>query len=57
MITSDRNVFLAAHVTEQVKEALRKEARDKGLSMSLLAYAAVAEMLRKRGYDIREDIP
>ncbi len=56
MITSDRNVFLAAHVTEQVKEALRKEARDKGQSMSFLIYVAISKMLRKRGYDIREDV-
>ncbi len=56
MITSDRNVFLGAHVTKHVKEALKKEARDKGLSMSLLVSITLSKMLRKRGYDIREDV-
>jgi len=36
MITSDRNIFVGAHTTLEVKERFRKEADRRKLSMSAL---------------------
>ena len=55
MITSDRDEFLGAHTTEEVKEALEKERQRTGKSVSKLVHEAVARDMRERGYKIKED--
>lgn len=58
MITSMRFHFIGFHVTKQVRDALRRRAKDHGISVSLLLYRIVLdhfnmkdeieEMLRER---------
>lgn len=43
MIISDRDVFVGAHVTDEVKEKLREEAARRKMSMSAL----IAEIVEK----------
>ncbi len=50
MIISDRRVFVGAHVTETVKEALREEAKKRQVSMSLLVSLSIIEGLERRGH-------
>ena len=52
MITSDRNQFLAAHVTVPVKAALRTEAAKRGVSLSRLVFEFLNATLRQLEYDV-----
>jgi hypothetical protein len=45
MITTDRDVFVGAHVTFETKEALREEAERRNVSMSLLVSTIIEEWL------------
>lgn len=45
MITGDRYVFLGAHLTPEVKKALREESIRTGKSMSLLVHEYVEAKL------------
>lgn len=45
MIISNRDVFLGAHVTPQVKAAIRREAFRRGVSMSEFVYQILEEKL------------
>ena len=54
MITTDRNVFVGAHVTKAIKDALKEEARRSQVSMSLLMYLLIVEGLERRGYKQEE---
>lgn len=49
MIRSDRNCYVAAHVTRRVKEALRYQAKASGVSQSEFIFAAVTEKLMTSG--------
>lgn len=51
MITSDRNEYIATHVTRLVKDALDLEAHLRKVSRSKLIYEALLEYLKRRGYD------
>jgi len=44
MITSDRNIFIAAHVTQTVKDYLRQLSLETGKSVSAL----ISEMLTEK---------
>lgn len=44
-VRSDRTIFLGVEVTDEVKEALRVEAKRRGLSMSSLTSTTLQEML------------
>jgi plasmid stability protein len=46
MITTDRNHFIGAHVTSEVKKALRKRAADERRSMSELIHETLEEKLQ-----------
>jgi len=48
MITSDRNVFLGAHVTKEVKLALVKASYEKNMSMSQLVHIILKKALLKK---------
>lgn len=52
MIRSDRNKFLAAHVTAPVKAALRAEAAKRGVSVSRLVFELLTSKLRQLGHDV-----
>lgn len=54
MITSDRCVFVAAHVTQPIKDTLRRMAAKRGRSMSEFISEAVEEKLQR---EIAEDVP
>lgn len=54
MITSDRNVQIAAHVTLEVKEAVRDVARREGLSMSEYVFVALKQKLERDGVDLKQ---
>lgn len=43
---SDRTIFLGVEVTDEVKEALRVEAKRRGVSMSSLTSVTLQEMLK-----------
>ncbi len=45
MITSDRNIFIGAHVTEKVKQAIIKESYKSKVSMSLLIFSILEDAL------------
>lgn len=49
MIRSDRNCYVAAHVTRRVKEALRYQAKASGVSQSEFISDAVTEKLTTSG--------
>jgi hypothetical protein len=55
MITSDRRVFVGAHVTEAVKDALREEAKKRQVSMSLLVSLSIIEGLERRGHKLENE--
>ena len=55
MITSDRNKFLAAHVTAPVKQALRDEAAKRGISVSKLVFELLAAKLRQLGHELPKE--
>jgi plasmid stability protein len=46
MITTDRNEFIGAHVTPEVKQALRKRAADEKKSMSELVHETLERQLK-----------
>lgn len=52
MITTERNILIAAHVTQGVKEAVRAEAKRAGLSMSEYVYVALIQKLKNDNVDI-----
>jgi predicted HicB family RNase H-like nuclease len=54
MITTNRNQFIGAHVTESVKNALRIEAKRQKISMSEFISAAVTLTLLKYGHKVVE---
>jgi len=54
MIISDRDVFVGAHLTPDVKEALRAEATAQKTSMSELVFKAIVQMLRAKGHKVSE---
>jgi hypothetical protein len=54
MITTERNTFIGAHLTPEVKEAMREEARRQQISMSKLLYRFSVEKLKSLGYTIKE---
>lgn len=53
MITSERDIFVGAHVTIDVKVALRIEARRRNITMSRLVYDLLAKCLRESGHQIK----
>jgi len=55
MILSDRDVYTAAHLTAEVKEALRVFAREQRKSMSAVIFEAVQEKLQKEGVKIEKE--
>lgn len=54
MITTERNVMIGAHVTPQIKDALREESRVREISMSRLVYQLLHESMLKLGYKVRD---
>jgi|GEM_PF-5119265 predicted transcriptional regulator len=63
MIMSDRDVFAGAHVTPEVKDALRQLSLKQNKSMSALIYEAIKDKLAKEGVEVtrassnEEDVP
>ena len=55
MITSDRNKFLAAHVTAPVKQALRDEAAKRNVSVSRLVFEFLSSKLRSLGHELPKE--
>lgn len=53
-IKSERNVYVAGHVTRSVKLALKAEAARHGVSMSQYIYMALLEKLERAGVDVRD---
>jgi hypothetical protein len=51
VIKSNRNVFVSAHVTQGVKDALQHHAK----SMSSFIYEAIKEKLERDGVDIFDE--
>jgi hypothetical protein len=54
MITTDRNQFIGAHVTDPVKQAVRREAADKKKSMSELIHETLEEKFGTKPPDAAE---
>ena len=54
MITSNRDEFLGAHTTPEVKEALEKERQKTGKSVSLLVHEAVKRQMEEKGYPVED---
>ncbi len=54
MIASSRYLFVGAHVTEPVKEALRAEAGKRSISVSLLIFKLLVAGLKKLGYGLED---
>lgn len=52
MITSERDSFIGAHVTDAVKASIEKESALQGKSMSLFIYETLKEKLHLLGYDV-----
>jgi len=50
MITTDRNQFIAGHVTKKVKKILGEEARKRQMSVSALIYKILIQGLKKMGH-------
>lgn len=57
MITTDRNIFIGAHVTETVRQQLEEAAKKAGISMSIFTFEALKDRLRKEGYDPEIPLP
>lgn len=55
MIMSNRDEFLGAHTTEEVKKALEAERQKTSKSVSKLVHEALVKDLRERGYKITEE--
>lgn len=51
MITTDRNIFIGAHVTETVRKQMEEQAKKIGVSMSIYTFEALKDRLRNDGYD------
>lgn len=51
---SDRDVFVGAHVTPEVKDALRAFARRQNKSMSAVVFEVIQEKLEKEGIDVEK---
>jgi hypothetical protein len=47
MITSNRNVFTAFHVEQEIKDAIRAAADKEGITMSEWIYRVVVQSLEK----------
>lgn len=54
MITTSRNNFLGAHVTKDVKSAIKDEAVIQGKSISLLVHEILKAEMQKRGHALEE---
>lgn len=54
MIMSNRDEFLGAHTTPEVKEALEEERRKTGKSVSLLVHEAVKKQMQEKGYSVED---
>lgn len=54
MILSERDVYVASHVTQDVKDALRVESEREKSSMSRLVALALRDFLMKRGHQLKE---
>lgn len=58
MIRGDRNIYISAHTTEAVREAIAMETgfqslrRKKHKSRSLLIHEALVQYLRKKGHRV-----
>jgi hypothetical protein len=57
MITSDRNIYIAAHVTQDVKDYLRQQSLATGKSVSALIHEALAEKMEGTNDNFEEDGP
>ncbi len=55
MITTDRDVFVGAHTTPEVKDALRAEARKRRTSISRLVHLEMLENLKRLGYPLTDE--
>ena len=56
MILSDRDVFLASHVTPKVKAALRVQVRKEKTTMSMWIFKLVVRELRKKGHAVTDEV-
>jgi len=54
MIMSDRDEFIGAHTTPEVKEALELERQKTKKSVSKIIHEAIVARLREAGYSIKE---
>ena len=54
MITTERNVFIAAHVTDKLKTAINAEADKDKVSVSKFTFKTLLKELRERGYDLED---
>jgi hypothetical protein len=50
MIESERDVFTGLHLTDEVKEAAKEQARMNGLSLSRYMYEVLRTKLESLGY-------
>jgi hypothetical protein len=55
MITSDRNVYIAAHVTQPVKDYLRQRRLETGKSVSILIFEMLEKEMEGTNDPIDED--
>lgn len=55
MITTERDQYIAAHVTPSVLKAMNEDAVKSGQKRSLWMFKAIIEVLRQRGYQVSED--
>lgn len=56
IIYSDRDVFVGAHVTQPVKDALREVAKERDVSVSAFVADAILEKLRHCGKPLDGEI-
>jgi len=54
VIRSNRDEYLGAHITVEMKKALKYEAKKQGISVSLLVFRYLVVALRKNEHDIKE---
>ena len=54
MILSERGIPIGAHVTQEVKEALREASSKTNKSMSAFIFEAIQEKLEREGIEIKK---
>ena len=55
MITTSRNALVGGHVTPEMKESLKRLAKEQNCSVSQLLYNILRDMLKSLGYPVGKE--